>query len=731
MNAPVIHIGGKPAALGRRIGKGGEGEVYLLSTDATKAVKVYFKPDRPRFEKVEAIVRAGLANKTKLVSFPIEIATDAQGGFIGFTMSVVGSSKPLHELYSPKARKHHFPQADYRFLVHTARNLATAVAAVHDSGCVIGDINHSGFLISDRALVAIIDADSFQVNRNGKSHLCRVGVPEYTAPELQGASLDGIIRTGNHDAFGLAVAIFQLLFLGKHPFAGQYAGTDEMPLERAIEEGRYAYSQQRNTGMKPPPHGPRPTMLPQPVLQAFEQAFTRDPMVRRPTALEWVSHMNSVEASLVQCAGHKEHYFPRGAGSCPWCEIDNRFGTVLFPPNYTSATTGPVVNFDLDKVWAEIEYIVLPDPKTVVPKLSPVAATASNTAKNAVSAQRTNWGIGMAVFAAAGALVLYMPALFWISIGLAIFGFNRINATPDAWDQIRQSLDQAKKSLDSELANFHQRAGSTEPAPLKAELETARKDYRELPQLQARWHREYQANRRQTQLADYLDRFRVDKDKIASINRGLAQTLVAYGYETAQDIDHSVTRVPGIGEVRRQRLLAWKAGHEVRFVFNPNPTPADQVEKQKIDMKVAQLRGDLQKRLATGADQLRDAIRRIETAVRSPHASLIEAYRNYEQNALDAQHIGLPVPPLDLAPSSLTITSVRSASSFAATAVSPVSVQARTKSPSPAKNPANNQVLCPKCSSVMTRRQARQGRYAGRPFWGCSRYPRCDGIRNI
>lgn len=37
---------------------------------------------------------------------------------------------------------------------------------------------------------------------------------------------------------------------------------------------------------------------------------------------------------------------------------------------------------------------------------------------------------------------------------------------------------------------------------------------------------------------------------------------------------------------------------------------------------------------------------------------------------------------------------------------------------------------CPKCGSPMVPRRAKRGRYAGTHFYGCSRYPRCRGIRN-
>lgn len=128
--------------------------------------------------------------------------------------------------------------------MHAALNTARAVASVHKAGCVIGDINHSGVLISDEAKVALIDADSFQVTDGSRRHLCRVGVPEYTPPELQGINLGNVARTTNHDAFGLAVVVFQLLAMGRHPFVGAYVKGD-LPLPQAIAENRFAYLRPR------------------------------------------------------------------------------------------------------------------------------------------------------------------------------------------------------------------------------------------------------------------------------------------------------------------------------------------------------------------------------------------------------------------------------------------------------------------------------------------------------
>lgn len=43
--------------------------------------------------------------------------------------------------------------------------------------------------------------------------------------------------------------------------------------------------------------------------------------------------------------------------------------------------------------------------------------------------------------------------------------------------------------------------------------------------------------------------------------------------------------------------------------------------------------------------------------------------------------------------------------------------------------PAERAPECPKCSSDMVRRTAKEGTMAGSQFWGCSRYPTCKGTR--
>jgi serine/threonine protein kinase len=267
-------------------------------------------------------------NTPPFVAFPIETVT-ANGAFAGFTMRKATGMKLMHRLCTPADRKTEFPDANFRFLVRVAFNFTRAIASIISLGVVIGDINESGALVDQKGLVTVIDIDSFQYLSGGQLFRCRVGKPEYTPPELQGQSFEKVDRTVNHDAFGVAVIIFEFLFMGRHPFSGVYKGTgDQLSILRAIQEGRFAYSQHRSlTQMEPPPNVPVLAEIPIDMAAAFQRVFG-SPALKvqaRPTAAEWVP-LKSMEKSIIECKANPAHYFSGAAPSCPWCRIKNHGG---------------------------------------------------------------------------------------------------------------------------------------------------------------------------------------------------------------------------------------------------------------------------------------------------------------------------------------------------------------------------------------------------------------------
>ena len=725
MIPPQLFVDGKLVRLGQRIGKGGEGEVFALADGSGRAIKLYSVADTAtREEKIAAMVRLRLAEQSQLVAFPLAIVRDRRGTFAGFLMTLVREHKPLFELYSPGARKQNFPQASYRFLGHAALNTARGVASVHKAGCVIGDINHSGVLISNQAIAALIDADSFQVVDGQRRHLCRVGVPEYTPPELQGLNLSGVLRTTNHDAFGLAIVIFQLLAMGRHPFVGAYAKGD-LPLPRAIAEHRFAYSRKRNVGMTTPPGAASLDDFPEPMASAFEAAFGPSQQEPRPSAAQWVSLLEEYEQSLRQCATEKLHHYSSAAASCPWCRMERRLGVILFVPSYRTYT-GPVPEFDpgsggfdLGRLWTQITAIKIPARSQLTPTLSQVTAQPSAEAR-AANFKREGYKVASyAAFVVAGLVLISTPKFWLISLGLTIGGFVLRSKEVDVASSLRQRFVATETQWDSALEDWERRCGLDQIEALKESLIAAKHSFDGLADQEREKVSTYRAVRRERQLTSYLERFRIRRVKISGIGQAKEAALASYGIETAADVEiGKVLAVPGFGPINSRPLIEWRDGLAKKFSYDPNPNALDHAVLGKIRAETTSKAAQLRQQLTSGAKELWKTVHACEQMRKTadPLLSRLESART--QIKADFAFLGTPLPPRpQRRPKAAPSISIQ---------VPPRSSTARARTGHAGAIPS-----CPSCGKSMVRRTARRGRRRGSQFWGCSQYPGCRGTRAI
>src|SRR5262249_47292839 len=131
-----------------------------------------------------------------------------------------------------------------------------------------------------------------------------------------------------HDSFGLAVVIFQLLFMGRHPFSGRYLDVGEMPLERAIRELRFAYGADAEARkMRQPPGTLALESMPTELVDLFRRAFLS---ADRPRARQWVEPLEDLAKALKKCDLHSGHYYYRELRDCPWCGIESSARVRLF-----------------------------------------------------------------------------------------------------------------------------------------------------------------------------------------------------------------------------------------------------------------------------------------------------------------------------------------------------------------------------------------------------------------
>ena len=342
--------------LGCRIGEGGEGCVFEIDGDPSRCIKLYNTAiPQQKSRKLQRMVELAAPLLQSASAWPLARVCSTKGRVVGFVMPRLQGFRPIHTLYTPLSRKQHFPQANWKFLVHTARNLAAAFGTVHNAGCVIGDVNQGNVWVHETtARCALIDCDSFQIRDGNQVHYCEVGVGHFTPPELQGgAHFSQVLRTPDHDAFGLAVLIFHLLFFGRHPFAGVHARREGPTLEEQIKGYYFAYSSQAGRlGVKAPPGTAPLTVLDPPTAALFEQAFTH--MGPRPTPRQWLTALSQLQGSLRTCSTEEVHLYPGHLTQCPWCTLEEQTATALFVERVPATFLTPKY-FDITSLWNTIK----------------------------------------------------------------------------------------------------------------------------------------------------------------------------------------------------------------------------------------------------------------------------------------------------------------------------------------------------------------------------------------
>jgi DNA-binding helix-hairpin-helix protein with protein kinase domain len=758
-----VVVGNQPIKLGQRIGKGGEGEVYAASGSSQLAIKIYTTPNKREKEaKVLAMIQAGLTKNCPFVAFPIEVVRSRDGSFLGFSMRKVEGHKPIHNLYAPGSRKQHFPGADYRFLVQVATNIARAFASVHQTGCVVGDINHSSILVAQDATVALIDADSFQLTASTQKFLCTVAVPEYTPPELLGADLSVISRTANHDAFGMAVMMFQLLFMGRHPYVGIVRNGEAPPLHENIRNHRFVYAEHRNVGMDQPAGTPVLSEFTPEVAEAFERAFSNKTSVVRPSASEWIRLLEQLKNALVKCDKNKLHYSPKNALECLWCAMERQFGTPMFVPfikNFTAAYAAFSLNaskFNLVEFWRNVEALTVVDLQAIRPKLKAVQPQGSEAAIVALNPKPKIPWIGMAIVI--GMLILAVTSkasaiwMIFAAIG-AYYCYQSYTKTPAV--DARPFVDAFKKTDAAwglAVKRWYARCDAGYVAGIN-ELRQLRQQYQQLEKEQDQQIKQYRDSRENTQLGAFLSQYDIQKAALKGISPGLAAALRSFGFDTAADLylnHRRLTEVPGIGEVKAQRLIDWQKALVKRFTYNSQDNDLDKQRIAAIHVQIQSKAQLLSKKMTDVYTQVAQRASQMEWLLKNEDAQLNQLHEQRESAIKDLQLLGIAIPAtpayiaegideirrkIPATSQAQAITSNSGISNWSNTpyqsalATRTVTPPAATTSPAPAT--AKTSVSCQRCGSGMTQRLAKKGSNAGSYFWGCNRYPACKGTRNI
>ena len=353
-NMSLHGLRGQLYKLGKLIGRGGEGNVYLVQGTnlVAKIMSKAIPMHEPKMCYMVSHPITDLLDSTGVpilhMAWPNDVLYDENGQYLGYTMPYIEGGVEIFEIArgcrSQKAMSL-FPKYNWGLNIQVAHHLAMAVAYLHKQGCVIGDMNCKNILVNENRTIIILDADSFDIKDkvNNIHYKCGVGTEDYLAPELQGRNLRMETAQFNEhtDNFALAVHIFQLLMGNYHPFSCRQLtsaknSSNANPRLEQIVNGQSPYIRKYQNIDIPLGAPTIKDILPAYIHQLFVDTFSYDKhtaqerITYRTTAEKWVASLArlrdecEIEGGLVQCEQDPNHYYLRSKHSCGFCKAKQR-----------------------------------------------------------------------------------------------------------------------------------------------------------------------------------------------------------------------------------------------------------------------------------------------------------------------------------------------------------------------------------------------------------------------
>ena len=590
----LVDSTGRTIQLGHLVGKGGEGNVYDVDGEPSLVAKVYHNTPltEDQFCKLDLMVARRTAQLCKVAAWPEEILRRAPGNEpCGLLMPKLGKSRQLHELYGTTNRRLHFPEVRWHHLLLAARNLAAAFHTLHEQGIVVGDVNQGNLMVNSSYNIHFIDCDSFQIIDGEKIYYCPVGTPHFTPPELQKQKLSDVARTIDHDGFGLAVLIFHLVFVGRHPFAGRFRGEGDLLIEEAIAERRFAFSHVKDeTLVEPPPYSLQLEDIPPALADLFETAFRTGGVngTTRPTPEQWVGQLDALMSQRAACELDDLHIYYSGLKECPWCRIEDEGGPAFFVKDGGSSFVSDGRLELLDSKINALRPIAFPDlpPNQITPPTSVLIKETGNKPALqlpdvaamllVVAALLCLGGIASSISLALGVLLALGCGAYLL---LSPAGRARRQELLD-FDVKLQKLRRRMLQMGRTTSDRYKKRKRQFDANLRELRETVKRYCSEGDQLRDVL-REQKGQHKNRFLRSHLVRDYVAD--IPGLNPGMVPMLESYGVETALDVHKlGVYGVPGLSPELALELLQWRELIEQQFVYKPeHGVTAEDLERTK------------------------------------------------------------------------------------------------------------------------------------------------------
>jgi DNA-binding helix-hairpin-helix protein with protein kinase domain len=358
-------------------------------------------------------------------------------------------------------------------------------------------------------------------------------------------------------------------------------------------------------------------------VRLFRRAFLS---TDRPRPREWIEPLDGLAKALKKCDLHSGHYYYRELRDCPWCGIESQARVRLFNfliPGDDSRRG----HFRLHEIWKEIESVETPyasliqrDKILKPPEPSEeVAAFAADRESRLTRALIFSAIAGLAI-----ALLLPLPFALIMLILAGMFACGIARAEPLSLGNIQLRHRQAEEEARRLQEQYDHESEKRRWSAKRDELLNQKETYENLAKIRQFKLQELEAEAREIQLWEFLDRFEINDAEIKGIAPPIKAALLSHGVETAADVTEDVSRIPSVGRSQAERLLEWRRSLEGGFVFDPARGVPHEA-RVKTEREVDALRFRLEKELSGGAQYLRRMKQEIETSSQKRQSLLTQA----------------------------------------------------------------------------------------------------------
>ncbi len=308
--------------LGEEIGEGGEAKVFHLDPLApgqkqlaNKYVVKIYEPSsvygegrldpEPKLLLLDAIWKAR-KKQLKGFYFPKYLVYNEHRRCVGFLMpfchgysltDIFGcfeNQRTVERMFRPPFLRDINKNWTRVELATLALNILKKLDSLHQAGILMCDVNTSNILVNENLNSFFIDVDSYQVG----GYPCPMFRREYASPRImaKGCPSDEMLNS-NDENYSIAVLLFQILFLGQHPYAR--SGRDSFEQFIMDREFVYPLTYKRANAI---PKGPWQNIwysLPFKMKKAFDSVFGSNSNHNYPRLRRWIELFEDYKDALV------------------------------------------------------------------------------------------------------------------------------------------------------------------------------------------------------------------------------------------------------------------------------------------------------------------------------------------------------------------------------------------------------------------------------------------------